>query len=70
MPRVDGVSGAGSEYGDLDAVICVHTHFDHALDSALVAERTGAKLVGGTSTANVGRGHDLPDDQIVIVTPG
>ena len=44
----------------------MHTHYDHALDSALVAERTGAQLVGGESTANVGRGHRLPEDRIVI----
>ena len=31
----------------LDAVLPVHTHFDHALDSALVADRTGATLIGG-----------------------
>ena len=31
----------------LAAVVPVHTHFDHALDSALVADRTGALLVGG-----------------------
>lgn len=31
----------------LTAVIPVHTHIDHAMDSALVADRTGAQLVGG-----------------------
>src|SRR5690348_10611914 len=35
----------------LEAVIPVHTHFDHALDSAVVAERTNAVLVGGESAA-------------------
>lgn len=54
----------------LDAVLPVHSHFDHALDSATVAERTGARLVGGESTANVGRGHGLPEDRIVVATPG
>ncbi|GAA4486932.1 MBL fold metallo-hydrolase [Rhodococcus olei] len=53
----------------LDAVIPVHTHFDHTLDSADVAARTGAPLVGGTSAAQIGRGHGLPDDRIVTVTP-
>ena len=48
----------------LEAVLPVHTHFDHAMDSAVVAERTGALLVGGESTANVGRGHGLPEDRI------
>lgn len=54
----------------LAAVIPVHTHFDHALDSAVVAERTGAALVGGTSTAQIGRGHGLPEGRIVLATPG
>lgn len=56
--------------GRLRAVLPVHSHYDHALDSAYVAERTGAVLVGGESTANLGRGHGLPEDRIVVATPG
>jgi len=54
----------------LDAVMPVHTHYDHALDSAVVAARTGAKLIGGESAANIGRGHELPEDQLVVATSG
>jgi L-ascorbate metabolism protein UlaG (beta-lactamase superfamily) len=54
----------------LTAVLPVHTHYDHAMDSAVVADRTGAVLVGGESTAYVGRGHGLADDRIRVVTPG
>ncbi|MFS3127578.1 MBL fold metallo-hydrolase [Nocardioides sp. Bht2] len=54
----------------LDAVLPVHTHFDHALDSAVVAETTGALLVGGESVANIGRGHGLPESRIEVVTSG
>ena len=54
----------------LDAVIPVHTHFDHALDSAIVAHRTGASMIGGISAANIARGQRLPDDRIVIAEPG
>jgi L-ascorbate metabolism protein UlaG (beta-lactamase superfamily) len=54
----------------LEAVLPVHTHYDHAMDSAVVAERTGALLVGGESTAYVGRGHGLPEERIRVVTPG
>ena len=54
----------------LDAVVPVHTHVDHALDSAVVADRTGALLLGGTSAAQVGLGHGLPSDRIRVVTPG
>jgi len=53
----------------LDAVVPVHTHFDHVMDSATVAQRTGAVLIGGESAANVGRGAGLTDDRIHVVTP-
>jgi L-ascorbate metabolism protein UlaG (beta-lactamase superfamily) len=54
----------------LDAVVPLHTHFDHAMDSPIIAERTSAVLAGGESAANVGRGHGLPEDQLHVVTPG
>src|SRR6185312_1636957 len=54
----------------LEAVIPVHTHYDHALDTAIVATRTDAKLVGGESAANVGRGHGLSEDRIVVAKSG
>jgi L-ascorbate metabolism protein UlaG (beta-lactamase superfamily) len=54
----------------LEAVLPVHTHYDHAMDSAVVAERTGARLVGGESAAQVGRGHGLPEDRLVVAAPG
>jgi L-ascorbate metabolism protein UlaG (beta-lactamase superfamily) len=68
-PRVDGCL-ARLGVTALDAVMPVHTHFDHAMDSAFVAERTGAKVVGGTSAAHIGRGHGLPDDRVVVATSG
>lgn len=52
----------------LDAVTPVHTHYDHAMDSADVALRTGARLIGGSSAAHIGRGHGL--DAVDVVTPG
>lgn len=67
--RVDGCL-ARAKVSRLEAVIPVHTHFDHVLDSALVADRTGARLVGGQSAANVGRGYGLPQDRIVVAADG
>lgn len=64
--RIDSaISRAGIDR--LDAVVPVHTHFDHALDSAVVAARTGATLAGGESAANVARGAGLTDDRIDVV---
>ena len=54
----------------LEAVLPLHTHFDHALDSAVVAERTGAVLIGGGSAANIGRGGGLPEDRLRLVASG
>ncbi|BDX30076.1 MBL fold metallo-hydrolase [Mycobacterium antarcticum] len=69
LPRIEGcLTRLGVER--LDAVLPVHTHYDHAMDSAVVAQRTGAKLVGGTSAAHLGRGAGLSDDRLVVVTPG
>jgi L-ascorbate metabolism protein UlaG (beta-lactamase superfamily) len=67
--RVDGCL-ARAKVSRLEAVIPVHTHIDHVLDSALVADRTGARLVGGESAANVGRGCGLPEDRLVVATSG
>jgi L-ascorbate metabolism protein UlaG (beta-lactamase superfamily) len=68
-PRIDGcLTRLGVDR--LAAVLPVHTHFDHAMDSAVVAERTGATLVGGTSAMQVGRGAGLPADRLTAVTPG
>lgn len=67
--RVDGCL-ARARVQRLAAVLPVHSHYDHALDSALVAQRTGALLVGGTSTANIGRGHGLPENRIRTARSG
>ena len=69
LPRIDGCL-ARLGVDRLEAVLPVHTHYDHAMDSAVVAERTGARVVGGTSAAQVGRGHGLPEDRLVVATSG
>ncbi|MGH3970717.1 MAG: MBL fold metallo-hydrolase, partial [Mycobacterium sp.] len=67
--RVDGCL-VRARVTRLQAVVLVHTHIDHALDSALVADRTGAQLVGGESAANVGRGYGLPEERLVVAVSG
>lgn len=66
--RIDGCL-ARARVKRLAAVVAVHTHIDHVLDSAVVAERTGAVLVGGESAANVGRGHGLSAERLIIAVP-
>jgi L-ascorbate metabolism protein UlaG (beta-lactamase superfamily) len=67
--RVDGCL-ARAKVSRLEAVVPVHAHFDHVMDSALVADRTGALLVGGESAANVGRGYGLPASRLVVAVSG
>ena len=50
----------------LAAVIPVHSHYDHAMDSPEVALRTGAILMGSEATANIGRGWGLDESQIQV----
>lgn len=67
--RIDAcLARAGVER--LAAVLPVHTHYDHGMDSAVVAAKTGAVLVGGESAANIGRGHGLSEERIRVATPG
>lgn len=58
-----GVRGAA-------AVVCAHSHYDHALDAPLVCRLTGARLVGSASTANIGRGGGLPEERLVVAAAG
>ena len=69
-PDVAGIAaglqraGIPANTGKLAAVIPLHSHYDHAMDAPEVARRTGALLLGSSSTAMVGRGWGLPETQI------
>lgn len=54
----------------LAAIIPVHSHFDHAMDVGLVANRTSAVVLGSESTANIVRGANVPVDQYQILADG
>jgi len=58
---------AANQVVELDAVLPVHSHYDHAMDAPEVARRTGALLLGSESTANIGRGWGLPESQIRVL---
>jgi L-ascorbate metabolism protein UlaG (beta-lactamase superfamily) len=54
----------------LAAIVALHSHFDHAMDIGLVANRTTAIVLGSESTANIARGADVPVDQYQILADG
>jgi L-ascorbate metabolism protein UlaG (beta-lactamase superfamily) len=68
----DRVSAALQRLGNpsIAAVFTGHSHYDHALDAPRFAKLTGARLVGSESTANAGRGIQLPTTQIRLVQDG
>ncbi|GFG54514.1 MBL fold metallo-hydrolase [Mycolicibacterium agri] len=67
----DGLARLGVHRTDqVEAVLPVHTHYDHAMDSAVVAQRTGARIVGGRSAAHVGIGGGLLQDRVTVAATG
>ena len=54
----------------LAAIIPAHSHFDHAMDIAAIANRSSASILGSESTAQIARGSGVPEDQIVVVATG
>ncbi|WP_222598122.1 MBL fold metallo-hydrolase [Lentzea tibetensis] len=71
-PDEAAVRGAFERLGapDIAAVMCVHSHYDHALDAPVWAGLTGAELVGSESTANIGRGLGVPEERLRVVGDG
>lgn len=63
--RIDEVLAAG-QVPDLLALMVIHSHHDHALDSARVAARKHAALIGSESTAKIARGEGF-DGRIVPI---
>jgi L-ascorbate metabolism protein UlaG (beta-lactamase superfamily) len=51
-------------HGRLAAVVPAHSHYDHAMDSPVVAMLTGARLLGSASTLNIGRGLGMRENML------
>jgi len=52
-----------------DAIVLSHTHFDHALDTPVIARQTGARVFGSRSAVHLCRSHGVPDTQLECVEP-
>lgn len=48
----------------VDTILVAHAHHDHAMDSGIVAQRTGAAVYGSESTLNIARGQNTPEAQL------
>jgi L-ascorbate metabolism protein UlaG (beta-lactamase superfamily) len=56
--------------GSLDYILSGHSHYDHSLDIPLVAEITGAKVIGPQSTCLQMQAEGLPLNQCTAVNGG
>lgn len=54
----------------IDLLLVSHSHYDHALDVAAVAQRTGARVVGSASTREIALGGGVPEARIAVVKGG
>lgn len=50
----------------LDGVFVLHSHFDHAMDAPEVVRLSNSTLYGSSSTAQIGKGWGLADEQIQL----
>lgn len=61
---------AALDAAQLDAVLVLHSHYDHVMDAPEVTRQTGALMLGSESTLNVGRGWGLEEEQMQLIVPG
>lgn len=54
----------------LRAIFISHSHYDHVLDAAHFACRTGATMYGSRSAVNVGRGGGVPEGRLRVFAAG
>lgn len=59
-----------AEHHRLVALFTAHSHFDHALDVAYLAQQSDAHLYGSESTLNIGRGGGLSENQMTLYNIG
>ena len=49
----------------LKAIFVSHSHHDHVMDAPYIANQCNAVIYGASSTMNVARGGDVPEDRLV-----
>jgi L-ascorbate metabolism protein UlaG (beta-lactamase superfamily) len=76
-PLFDNAAIARSDTATIDShitradfVLVTHTHYDHALDAAYIASKTGATIIGTESTYNFARAQGVPADKLIVVRGG
>ncbi len=50
----------------VQGIFVTHSHYEHAMDVAYVANKTGAKVYGSASTRNIALGGNVPEKQLSL----
>lgn len=71
-PDLDAIGSALQKGAveDVAVIIPIHSHYDHAMDAPEVAMRTGADILGSSSTANIALGWGLDEARIEVAELG
>jgi L-ascorbate metabolism protein UlaG (beta-lactamase superfamily) len=70
LDRMLGVGSPAPELAHASLLLVGHSHFDHLGDVAAIAQRTGARVVGSATTANIARAYGLTPERAVVASPG
>jgi L-ascorbate metabolism protein UlaG (beta-lactamase superfamily) len=57
--------------GKIDVLLVAHSHYDHVLDSGMVATKTEAQLIGSESSIKIAREEaGVSEEQLQLIRPG
>jgi L-ascorbate metabolism protein UlaG (beta-lactamase superfamily) len=73
MDRVAAAPPVGMRTSDVNRanfVLVGHSHFDHLAGAEIIAQNTGAKIIGSNETCRVMRDHGVPREQLLASQGG
>ncbi|MEO8458712.1 MAG: MBL fold metallo-hydrolase [Chloroflexota bacterium] len=73
MDRVPGAPPVGLSASDVDradAILVGHSHFDHIAGAEVIANNTGARIIGSHESCRVMREAGVPDTQLLPTSGG
>jgi L-ascorbate metabolism protein UlaG (beta-lactamase superfamily) len=70
LDRMLGAASPAPELAHASLLLVGHSHFDHLGDVPAIAQRTGARVVGSTTTASIARAYGLAAERALLAQPG
>lgn len=70
LDRMLGPASPAPELARASLLLVGHSHHDHLADVPEIARRTGARVVGSATTANIAQGYGLAAERTRVAGPG